>query len=806
MQRLKTGTLLQEGKYKIENSLGQGSFGITYLAEHTNLGKKVAIKEFFMKELNSRGEDGSITGMSDGSLSQNYCQKFRKEAINMCHLDHPNIVRVTDSFSENGTFYYVMDFIDGQNLNDYIKQHHVSESEAVKIIKSVADALVYMHEKHHMLHLDLKPGNIMRRNSDGHIFLIDFGLSKHYSNNGQPETSTTIGLGTTGYAPVEQSNQSKNGEFRPTIDVYALGATLYKLVTSETPPSAAELVSDEELLTNKLTEHNITGKIANVITNAMRPNVRKRIQTISDFVNLLENIDASQGCQEDTIIDNDSNKVDFSTAMTFYNKGQYEKAFPLLEQLANSGNIDAMFRLGVCYYWNEGIVPSNPISINLSKCADWMLKAANFGNSDAMLWLGRYIYANGEGVEQDQNKSVEYAKKSANVGNYSAMIFCGLGEENTESERQLLSAGFSGLLKKSSLLSREEMWWLAICYDNGWGTKEDSHKAVYWYEQSANLGDPESQNMLGNIYLNGWNGVAENESKAFCLFKLSANKNYADALKNVADCYCYGWGTIQNYTKAVEWYNKAIEAGSDEAIVSFGICYRNGYGVTKDYKKAENLFLRAINETGNSEALNYLGLIYEEGGFGITKDLEKSIKYFEKAALQDLPVAQYNYGLSLLNGDGITADVDKGMEWINKAAGSNCQEAIDFLDSLNKESESSPVITSTPTDGHGFFVNNEYVNTKHTSVHLNMVNGIGTTLKGHYREAEGTYVAYEFFCLFFLPLIPMGCYRVKDAEGDSYLVYGSTEWHLGEVLWEYLKWWGGGIILIFVIGWLKGWQ
>ena len=279
---LQAGTILH-GTYKIEKILGQGSFGITYLAEHTNLGKKVAIKEFFMKELNSRGEDGSITGMSDSSLSQNYCQKFKKEAINLSRLDHPNIVRVTDSFSENGTFYYVMDFIEGQNLNDYIKSHYIDEAEAVSIIKSVADALIYMHEEKHMLHLDLKPGNVMRRNSDGHVFLIDFGLSKHYSTDGQPETSTTIGLGTAGYAPIEQGNQAKNGEFRPTIDVYALGATFYKLLTRETPPPASDLVSDDELLENKLREKGVSDNLIKVVTEAMCPNVRRRTQSIREF-------------------------------------------------------------------------------------------------------------------------------------------------------------------------------------------------------------------------------------------------------------------------------------------------------------------------------------------------------------------------------------------------------------------------------------------------------------------------------------------------------------------------------------------
>lgn len=415
--QLTNGTLLHGGTYKIEKVLGQGSFGITYLAEHVHLGRKVAIKEFFMKELNSRAEDGSITGLSDGSLPYNYAQKFRKEALNLSRLDHPNIVRVTDSFEDNGTFYYVMDFIDGMNLNDYIKSNSPSEQTAVEIIKEVANALEYMHEEMQMLHLDLKPGNVMRRNSDGHIFLIDFGLSKHYDVNGAPETSTTIGLGTAGYAPVEQANQAKNGDFRPTIDVYSLGATLYKLLTHDTPPAASELVSDDELLPEKMKEKNISQPLIDFVVKAMLPNVRKRIQTISEFKELLPVVDKASafsigaaianGAEAVTADEEEINEVNNSEETEVIGNSEETE---LLTNKAIQGN-EADYEK---FEEKQYSIPSSYIS-NI----DDTLQNASSGNVGAMLALG-FMYLRGQGVTQNSDTAYSWFTRANYYGDYRA--------------------------------------------------------------------------------------------------------------------------------------------------------------------------------------------------------------------------------------------------------------------------------------------------------------------------------------------------------------------------------------------------
>lgn len=297
--KLKRGSFLQGGKYKIEAVLGQGSFGITYLATAKfstdgGLGKmevvaKVAIKEFFMSDVNSRSADGCTVEGSSGSVFTNYRKKFKKEAENLLKLDHPGIVKVQDVFDENNTTYYSMEYVDGGNLDDYISNNTpIDESEAVRIVRSICDALAFMHDKK-MLHLDLKPKNIMR-SSKGEIYLIDFGLSKQFTENGEPESSTTIGQGTPGYAPLEQANLIKDGTFPATLDIYALGATMYKILTGNRPLDASDILNDG-FPKDLLLHYGRSDTLIGIVEKSMSPMKKDRFQKISDIVGLLPRID-----------------------------------------------------------------------------------------------------------------------------------------------------------------------------------------------------------------------------------------------------------------------------------------------------------------------------------------------------------------------------------------------------------------------------------------------------------------------------------------------------------------------------------
>ena len=207
--------------------------------------------------------------------------KFIEEAKALAQLQHEGIVKVSDVFEENGTAYYVMDYIEGKSLSQILKEEGtLPEARALQYIEEVSKALAYVHA-HHRLHLDIKPGNIMVDNND-HAILIDFGASKQYDEDNGENTSTLLG-NTPGFAPPEQMANDVV-KFTPSSDIYALGATFYKLLTGVTPPSAHLLISGEPL---RPLPYGISQGITSAINASMQLNKSMRPQSIQEFSNLL---------------------------------------------------------------------------------------------------------------------------------------------------------------------------------------------------------------------------------------------------------------------------------------------------------------------------------------------------------------------------------------------------------------------------------------------------------------------------------------------------------------------------------------
>ena len=283
---LKVGTVLR-GIYKIDSYLSSGGFGNTYVATNIEFDERVAIKEFFMKGVTQRDDNQTTVSVSNTENSNSFLEqreKFKKEARRIRQLNNPHIVRVHDLFEENGTAYYVMDYVDGENLSDRLKRTDkpMTEDEVNQLLPQILDALKSIHDAG-IWHLDLKPANIMVDKTDN-VKLIDFGASKQLNaQKGGATTSTAISY-TNGYAPREQMEQNYD-KFGPWTDIYALGATLYNLLTNKRPPLPTDIdddMSEDKHVALPFPEN--VGGLRFLVLQMMKTNRLQRLQSVDTII------------------------------------------------------------------------------------------------------------------------------------------------------------------------------------------------------------------------------------------------------------------------------------------------------------------------------------------------------------------------------------------------------------------------------------------------------------------------------------------------------------------------------------------
>ena len=701
MQHLQPNTTLQGGKYRIERVLGQGGFGNTYVGYNTEFEETVAIKEFFMKGVTERDETTSIISVSNADNVQQFeeqREKFKKEALRIRKLDNPYIVKVHDLFEENGTAYYVMDFVEGENLSQRLKRtgKPMAERKVREIFLQLLDALKAMHDAG-MWHLDIKPANIML-DKEGNVKLIDFGASKQLNaQKGGATTSTAISY-TNGYAPREQMEQNYD-KFGPWTDIYALGATLYNLLTNKRPPMPSDI--DDDISEDK---HNAlpfpattSTDMKQLVVQMMQTNRLQRPQSIDAVMDIVKLPKTKRKTipnsgSEDTIIakpraphkeNKDKPKSDANISVQTESKSdgktvklwgwltaiviivlgslaysslnkpnfydEYAKAYSVYmtsdsNKVAKEDAISVFRELGNEGYgpavYMQGITSSDSLEAEkfFQRAMDFLPKEAESGDMFAQFCLGDALYKQGK-----RDEAFQWFKKSAEQG------------------------------------QPEAMQSLAWCYLFGIGGNENVEAGMNWQYKAAESNIPSILYMTGALC----EEFAEDSIKAFDYYKKAADLGDVEASLRVGGKYRDGHNVKQDYGKALYYYTRAAEKGSAIGYINVGTIYFLSYrdyayfnensDVEANLNKAINNLKESLKIDENVDAHYWLGLCYWYAK-DENKDDTKAFNHIKIAAEGNHPAAQMQLYFFYCHGIGVEPNQELAQMWRKRAIENGYEE------------------------------------------------------------------------------------------------------------------------------------
>ena len=540
-QALSMGVRLEE--FIIEKVLGSGGFGITYLAQDSRLGRKVVVKEnlpvqFCWREQSSLTVRPRSTEEEDLENYRYSLESFEREAATLAALDHPGIVKVLRSFEAFGTAYFVMPFVEGTAFDEVVRSrrehgHGFNMEELGGILWRVLDALAYLHDRG-IYHRDIKPGNLLIA-STGEPVLIDFGAARQRLT----ERSLTV-IESAGYTPFEQLQT--RGKVGPWSDLYALGATLFKAITGETPAKAADRIMDDPVVPlvsrSELHEH-FSSRLLESIDKAMAPNAVNRFQSCEEWKTWAWSANspapvipaAAPSSAPDGSAVNDLATVVRRTRSADSNT---QPGLPAVEAPLASTQAAK----------SKPLPADPPASRSKSKV---VAKTAHL----------------------PQTKAKTTSKPAV-------ILTCTL-------------AAIGLVLAAFFLLSPSKP-------PAGWDPAQASQKQLDVYAEGGDVDAQVEQAMriLANGEKSGYANVNATElSRAFELLKASALKDHRRAILPLGQCYLDGIGVEKDASEAATWLQKAAESGDVRPMVLLGDNYRVGLGVSKDSQKAMEWYGKA---------------------------------------------------------------------------------------------------------------------------------------------------------------------------------------------------------------------
>ncbi|MGO9681324.1 MAG: protein kinase domain-containing protein [Beijerinckiaceae bacterium] len=605
------------GRYRVVRRIGGGGMKQVYLAGDTRLAdRSCALAEM-------------IDSLADPAERQVAAASFQREADLLAGLEHENIVRIYDRLSEGSRHYLVMEYVEGQTLEQKLESasdKKLDEKTVIEAALQVLGALEYLHGQNPpVVYRDLKPANVMVR-ANGRIKLIDFGIARLFI----PKKTATM-VGTQGYAPPEQYE----GKAEPRSDLYALGVTMFHLLTGWDPALHPPFMFPQI----QSLRPDLNPELAALIGEAMALEASRRIASAAEFRRRLENLASApehpslrmrsvvvqppMGPDAPTVKDlaafvcpscakpvpADAKFCPYCSADLISAPAPPKPPYGRRRSVWLAGSLAALLAVGFAatyyhfqtqreavhrlyrQYWQCKDEPCKSALLD-SAAPDLVQRTAASGDLEAQFLVG-FIYYRGIGVPKNYGEALRWYRKAAEQGNAYA-----------EAD-------------------------LGFAYENGEGVQKDYGEALRWYRKAAEQGNAYGEAGLGEMYDNG-KGVPQDKREALNWFQKAAAQGNAEAEGNIGVVYENGEVVPQDYGEALRWYRKAAEQGSADAEADLGEMYYNGKGVPKDYGEALK-WSRKAAEQGNADAEADLGDMYYHGE-GVPQDYDEAIRWLNKAA------------------------------------------------------------------------------------------------------------------------------------------------------------------------------
>ena len=671
---------LLAGRYQVVRPLGSGGMGSVWLAEDTLLDNK----RFAIKMLPS-------ILVSD----KRAYRQLKNEALVAMKLVHPNIMQIRAFEENNGNPFLVMDYIEGQTLDDYLAEKGtLSEDETVRLLKPVAEALDYAHGEG-VVHRDVKPANVMIR-KDGRPFVLDFGIAREVQES-MTRVTGKMSSGTLMYMSPEQLNGMPPA---PAQDVYSFAVMVYECLNGAPPFVRGQI--EHQILNNPPPplSSGVASWLSAITMRGLAKKAAERPATCREMLGC-----GPFGGMRDDV------ELQTRLAITAYKAEEFEAAFAAAQK-ADKDDAEIQYIIGRCYQWGDGVEEDHHAAIQ------WYFKAAMQGRIEALFEIGE-LYRDklcDPCFEWHENEAKEFKDcfdialkcTDARVRRVFADLYvrCTFGSAQCSGFDKLITIDeveALALIKESANSgSVEAQYELGRRYESGDGVLRDSSEAAKWYLKTAEHGISDCNDYkyalkLGEIYKKGL-GVTKDNDEAIKWYRkaveLCANgetmynlaemceiaKKYDEAAKRyqklaergvckaqmrLAYCYAEGKGVGEDLKVAFKWYRKAAEQDNALAQYYVGAMYARGNGVEKNCEEAVKWYLKAA-EQGNAKAQHQVGLFYHEG-FCVVKDYAQAYKWLQKAADQGIADAQRVLGIMYQEGHGVDKNYEKALVWYQKA-------------------------------------------------------------------------------------------------------------------------------------------